>query len=155
MAVKKARPNDEPQFAGGSDIRYIETSALIAAVVEGDKAADEAIRGEGRRIASVLTFGEARRTIARLGVTGRMTSRLQRTTLGRLKKLESYLDLVAIGAEVLERTAKPFPIEPVRSLDAIHLATAELLDASPQAVTIVTRDRRVAQNARAMGFVVE
>jgi hypothetical protein len=42
----------------------------------------------------------------------------------------------------------------VRTLDALHLATADLLDESPQLVTIVTRDARVRENALAMGFTV-
>jgi len=155
MAVSRSRREDEPRFAGGADVRYIETSAVVAAIVEGDVNADHAIRGEGQRIASLLTFVEARRTIARLAAMGRMTSRAQRSALGHLRTFEAHVDLMSIGGEVLERLGKPFPVEPVRTLDAIHLATAEMLDASPQLITIVTRDRRVAQNARAMGFVVE
>ena len=50
---------------------------------------------------------------------------------------------------------RPFPIEPIRTLDAVHLATAELLDEAPQVVTIVTRDVRVRDNARALGYIVE
>jgi hypothetical protein len=37
----------------------------------------------------------------------------------------------------------------------MHLATAELLDEPPQLVTIVTRDARVRDNARALGYAVE
>jgi hypothetical protein len=56
---------------------------------------------------------------------------------------------------ILERVARPFPIEPIRTLDAVHLATAELLGEPPQLVTIVTRDVRVRGNARALGYAVE
>lgn len=50
---------------------------------------------------------------------------------------------------------RPFPVEPIRTLDAIHLATAELLDEPPQLVTIVTRDERVRANAQALGYGIE
>jgi predicted nucleic acid-binding protein len=50
---------------------------------------------------------------------------------------------------------RPFPAEPIRTLDAIHLATAELLGEAPQLVTIVTRDERVRANARALGYGTE
>lgn len=46
-------------------------------------------------------------------------------------------------------------MEPIRTLDAVHLATAELLDDAPQLVIIVTRDDRVRDNARALGYMVE
>ena len=55
---------------------------------------------------------------------------------------------------VLGRVRRPFPIEPIRTLDAVHLATAELLGEPPQLVTIVTRDARVRENAKALGYAV-
>jgi hypothetical protein len=42
-----------------------------------------------------------------------------------------------------------------RRLDAIHLATAELLGESPQLVMIVTRDEGVRANARALGYGID
>lgn len=56
---------------------------------------------------------------------------------------------------VLERVGRPFPVEPIRTLDAVHLATAEQLGEPPALVTIVTRDVRVRENAVALGYAVE
>jgi len=55
---------------------------------------------------------------------------------------------------VLLRAGRPFPIEPVRTLDAIHLATLETLGDTPQLISVITRDARVRENARALGYVV-
>jgi hypothetical protein len=55
---------------------------------------------------------------------------------------------------VLSRVGRRFPVEPIRTLDALHLATVELLDESPQLVTIVTRGTRVRENAIALGYAV-
>jgi predicted nucleic acid-binding protein len=63
--------------------------------------------------------------------------------------------LVAVTDAVLARVSRPFPAEPIRTLDAVHLATAELLGEAPQLMTIVTRDARVRDNARALGYAVE
>ena len=63
--------------------------------------------------------------------------------------------VVAVTDAVLARVGGPFPVEPVRTLDALHLATAELLGEPPQLVTIVTRDGRVRDNAQALGYAVE
>jgi len=56
---------------------------------------------------------------------------------------------------VLARVRRPFPVEPVRTLDAVHIATAETLGEPPQLVTIVTRDTRVRENATALGYGVD
>ena len=63
--------------------------------------------------------------------------------------------VVAVTDPVLARVGRPFPVEPIRTLDAVHLATAELLGEPPQLVTIVTRDARVRNNAHALGYAVE
>ena len=42
----------------------------------------------------------------------------------------------------------------IRTVDAIHLATAELLGEPPQLVTVLTRDARVRDNARALGYAI-
>jgi hypothetical protein len=62
---------------------------------------------------------------------------------------------MSIDETILTYAGRPFPIEPVRTLDAIHLATAAALDESPALVVVVSRDRRVRDNAAALGYVVE
>jgi hypothetical protein len=56
---------------------------------------------------------------------------------------------------VLARVRRPFPVEPLRTLDALHLATTEMLGEPPPLVTVVTRDVRVRENAQALGYTVE
>jgi len=135
--------------------RYIETSALLAARIENDATAREAIRGEGHRFASALTIAEAMRTIAIAHARGRLSPVEYRATVRWIRRFASRCEIVAIGDEVLERVGRAFPVEPVRSLDAIHLATAELVGETPALVAIVTRDARIRQNALAMGCAVE
>lgn len=141
--------------AGGSLFRYIETSALIAALLDEDASARVAVRGEGRRVASALTFTEAARALIHARIGGRLEPDEERATLRRLRRFERRCELVAVSEAVLTRAARPFAVEPIRTLDAIHLATVELLGETPQLVTIVTRDRRLRDNALAMGYAVE
>jgi hypothetical protein len=63
--------------------------------------------------------------------------------------------LVAVTDAVLVRVRRPFPVEPIRTLDALHLATMELLGEPPPLITVVTRDVRVRENAEALGYTVE
>ncbi|MEO8678281.1 MAG: type II toxin-antitoxin system VapC family toxin [Vicinamibacterales bacterium] len=141
--------------AGGAAFRYIETSALLAARLENDRSALQAIRGEGVRVASALTIAEANRSIVRTYAAGKITTAEYRATLRWIRRFEKRCEIVAISPDVLARVARPFVVEPLRTLDAIHLATAELIDEQPQLVTIVTRDRRIRENAIALGFMVE
>lgn len=134
--------------------RYVESSALLAALLERDNAARAALSGGGLRVTSALTFAEASRAIVRARAAGRVTPAQERTALGALRVFERRCYIVGVTDAVLTRAGRPFPKEPIRTLDAVHLATAELLGEPPQLVTIVTRDARVRENARALGYAV-
>jgi hypothetical protein len=79
----------------------------------------------------------------------------ERAAVRALRTFERRCFIVDVDRAVLARVRRPFPVEPVRTLDAVHLATTELLGEAPQVVTIVTRDDRVRDNARALGDMVE
>lgn len=133
---------------------YVESSALIAAFIEADVDAREALRAPGRRVSSRLTLTEAHRAILRARSTGRLKANDQRKVVRGLRTFARRSAWVAMSDEVLTRAGQPFPVEPIRTLDAIHLATVESLGEPPHLVTVITRDARVAENARAMGYSV-
>ncbi|HEX4602164.1 MAG TPA: PIN domain-containing protein [Gemmatimonadales bacterium] len=87
-------------------------------------------------------------------VTGRLQRADQARAVQALATFASRCDLVSVTEEVLARAGRPFPIEPIRPLDAIHLATAELLGEPPAVVTILTRDDRIRDNAKALGYAI-
>lgn len=142
------------EAVSAASFRYIESSALLAALLEHDTAALDALRTDGQRVTSALTFAEASRAVVRARVTGRLTPAEERAALRGLQTFERRCAVVAVTDGVLTRAGHPFPVEPIRTLDAVHLATAELLGEPPQLVTLVTRDARVRDNARALGYVV-
>ena len=151
----RAKRSPRPQAAAVVAVRYIESSTLVAALLERDALAMDALRESGRRVTSSLTFAEAGRAIVRARATGRLTPAEERAAVRALQVFERRCDVVAVTDAVLTRAGRPFPVEPIRTLDAVHLATAELLGEPPQLVTIVTRDIRVRDNARALGYAVE
>jgi predicted nucleic acid-binding protein len=136
-------------------VRYIESSALVAALLEHDAAALKSIRTKARQVTSALTIAEASRAILRARASARLTPDDERAAVRALRRFERRSYVVAVTEAVLARVRRPFPVEPVRTLDAVHLATAELLGEPPQLVTVVTRDSRVRDNARALGYAVE
>jgi predicted nucleic acid-binding protein len=127
---------------------------VVAALLERDAAARKTLR-LGRRVTSALTFAEAARAIVRARATGRVTPAEERAAVRALRVFERRCDIVAVTDAVLARAGRPFPVEPIRTLDAVHLATAELLGEPPQLLTVVTRDTRIQENARALGYAVE
>lgn len=143
----------QPQ-TGSAGIRYIESSALVAALLERNADARSAVQTKGRRVTSALTLAEAARAILRARVGGRLTPEQERALVLALRRFERRCYVVAVTDAVLARVRRPFPIEPIRTLDAVHLATAELLGEPPALMTIVTRDDRVRDNAVALGFAV-
>jgi hypothetical protein len=61
--------------------------------------------------------------------------------------------LARIDRQVLARAADPFPTL-VRTLDAIHLATALLVRAEHEDMVFATHDAKLGLAARALGFSV-
>jgi predicted nucleic acid-binding protein len=141
--------------AEGASVRYIESSALVAALLEGDAAVLKSVRTRGRQVTSALTIAETARAIVRARVGARLTADEERAAVRALRRFERRSFMVAVTDSVLARVRRPFPVEPIRTLDAVHLATAELLGEPPPLVTIVTRDARVRDNAEALGYAVE
>lgn len=62
----------------------------------------------------------------------------------------NFLEMVPA---ILSRALEPFPLA-VRTLDALHLASAEFLRAQGEAVTIATYDDRLKSAAQALGFEI-
>jgi predicted nucleic acid-binding protein len=150
----RRRETDDDLPAASSSLRYIESSALVAALLEQDAEALAALHEIGRRVTSALTFAEATRALLRARVTRRIAPEAERAGLRDLRRLERGCTIISVSDAILVRAGRQFPVEPVRTLDGVHLATIEALGEAPQFVTVVTRDERIARNARALGYAV-
>lgn len=133
---------------------YVETSGLLSALLEQDPVAKQTLRGAATRVTSALTIAEARRAIIRARASARLTARQERAVARALETFAARCDLVGVTDDVLLRAGRPFPVEPVRTLDAIHLATLEILGEPPALVTVLTRDTRIRDNALVAGHAV-
>jgi hypothetical protein len=70
----------------------------------------------------------------------------------QLRQLERVLTKVRLSAALMERAAAPMPTI-VKTLDAIHIATASLLrERLEPNLLFVTHDQQQAKAARALGF---
>ncbi len=61
------------------------------------------------------------------------------------------VNLLELSARVLARALLPFPL-PVRTFDALHLATMDFLRGQGQQLELATYDQRLAAAAMALGF---
>ncbi|HYM24750.1 MAG TPA: type II toxin-antitoxin system VapC family toxin [Vicinamibacterales bacterium] len=151
-----AAPRSRAAGSGGTtQVTYVESSALVAALLEHDTRVTKRLPAGTRRVTSALTLSEAARAIIRARTTGRLTAEDEKAAVRALRTFERRCFVLEVTPAVLDRVRRPFPVEPIRTLDAIHVATAELLGEPPQLVTIVTRDERVRANARALGYGIE
>jgi predicted nucleic acid-binding protein len=62
----------------------------------------------------------------------------------------AFLDLTP---DVLRRALRPFPVS-VRTLDGLHLATAEYLTGEGESIELATHDVRMIAAARALGIAI-
>jgi predicted nucleic acid-binding protein len=154
-ASSTAAPRQRSRKVATTHVRYVESSALVAALLEHDTGVTKRRPAGTRQITSALTLAEAGRAIIRARLTGRLTAEHEQAAIRALRTFERRCFLLDVDQAVLDRARRPFPVEPIRTLDAIHLATAELLDEPPPLVTIVTRDERIRSNARALGYAID
>ncbi len=135
---------------------YAETSAVVAWLlgepVGGD--AGDVLASAERVFASVLSLVEVDRVLQRAVAVDGMSEEDragQRATLARTARHWLVLELTQ---PIIERARSAFPREPVRTLDALHLASAVEAQEAVGGVRILSFDRRIRENAEAMGFDV-
>lgn len=68
-----------------------------------------------------------------------------------VRSLLSRLALIELAPSVLGRVLEPFP-KPVRTLDALHLASMDFLRGQGQNVTLASYDERLISAGRALRF---
>jgi predicted nucleic acid-binding protein len=135
---------------------YAESSAVLRWLLGADDG--PAIRvilgGAERVISSGLTSAEVGRALHQLTARGSIDPEARDRTLARYHAAAARWTLYAVTGELLARVAERFPAEPLRTLDAIHVATAAFHAREVEAVTVVSTDARVVANARALGLPV-
>ncbi|MDQ3033697.1 MAG: type II toxin-antitoxin system VapC family toxin [Myxococcota bacterium] len=133
-------------------IAYVDTSVVLR-IVLGEPGALAEWRKIRTAISSELLRVEALRTIdrarIRLGLSDAEISARRADVLAVIEGLE----LVPLGPELLARAADPFPTL-LRTLDALHLASAVRVQSVRPTLVFATHDLELAIAARAIGLRV-
>ena len=121
---------------------YLDTSVALAQLLAEDRRPPTGLWDEPLVTSRLLEYELWTRLNARS--LARSHGDPARLLLARLAFLE-------LARPVVARALAPFPV-PVRTLDALHLASAAFLRERGQPVVVATYDRRMRQAAKAMGF---
>lgn len=123
---------------------YLDSSALVKLVVvePESRALRRYLRSERERVSCFLARTEVLRAVRPVGAPA----------IERARRVLRGVHLIRLDDTLLD-AAGMTELGSVRSLDAIHLAAAQLV--APSLSAIVTYDRRMAAAAKSLGFPVE
>lgn len=125
-------------------VAYLDSSALVKLMVREDEtsALEADLADRDGLVTSSLAMVECQRAAARAG---------NRRVLQRVGDVLDAVYLLDLTTPVLEQAARLRPV-PVRSLDAIHIATA--ISIGDADLDVITYDDRMAEAARDNGLRV-
>jgi predicted nucleic acid-binding protein len=133
---------------------YAESSAVLRWLLGHADAGkvQSLLAGAPAVVTSALTSVEVTRALQRL-VSERLLSVADRERVARVyAAAASHWKIFGVTDEVLARASTVFQNEPVRTLDAIHLATATLFAEQVGPLDVLTTDLRIRNNAQALGL---
>jgi predicted nucleic acid-binding protein len=135
---------------------YLESSAALRDLLAGERC--EEIR---RLLVDAEVVATSRCTLAEVGRVFARLRVLEPEVAAAAAAREAQFDtdselwiLQPVDDAIWSRCGRPFPVEPVRTLDAIHLATVERLSGAIDHLVVLTMDVRVRANAQALGLQV-
>jgi predicted nucleic acid-binding protein len=133
---------------------YAESSAVVAWLL--GEASQDAVRDALSKaevvLSSDITLVECDRVLIRATVAGRITEGQAADRRAALNEAARHWGIIHMDDEVFERARRPFPVEPIRTLDALHLASALMARSAVAGLSLLTLDRRIRATAHKLGF---
>ncbi len=135
-------------------VLYIETSAILSWLF-GEPDSHEVIDSINKHetvVSSVLLIVETGRAFIRAETEGIINAGEHQRLKGLMLEHSISWVYLEINSSVRNRATQPFPVEPIRSLDAIHLSTAiEFIQIYPDLV-VLSFDKRIVDNIALLGL---
>ena len=133
---------------------YAETSALLTWLLGEPKAHQviSVLNGAQTVVTSVLSLVEVERALNRAEHQRILTAGQAERLRGMIARGKAGWILMEISEEVRLRAGRVFPVEPLRTLDAIHLATALIFMRVFPDLQLLSFDDRILKNARPLGI---
>jgi len=133
---------------------YAESSAVLGWLL-GEPAGESARRALADAelvVASDLTLIESDRVLIRAHTRDQISEAEMSDRRAVLNAAAAHWQVLRIDMEVVERARRPFPAEPIRTLDALHLASALVARSVVPGLALLTLDERIRAVARLLGF---
>ncbi len=135
---------------------YAESSAVLRWLLgasDADRVAG-ALASAPAVVTSELTSTEIGRSLQRLVATDQIGGEAGEQVWASYSVASQHWHVYRIDDDVLVRARQAFPHEPLRTLDAIHLATAMRHALEVDAPILLSLDRQVRANAQALGLAI-
>jgi predicted nucleic acid-binding protein len=123
---------------------YIDTSVALAQLLAEDRIPPDRLWKESLISSRLLEYEIWNRIHAR---------KLGKSHADSVQELTGRIALIELVAPVLERAKEPF-LAPVRTLDALHLASISFLIDNGQTVTLASYDAKMIKAARSLGIEI-
>jgi predicted nucleic acid-binding protein len=133
---------------------YAESSAVLAWLLgeeEGQRVREVFGRSE-LVAASDLTLIECDRVLIRAVVLGEIDEAKAADRRAHLNAAAAHWQVWRLSADIVDRARRPFPKEPIRALDAIHLASALAVRSVVPGVELLSLDDRIRRSGEQLGF---
>lgn len=127
---------------GSTFVIYLDSSVALAQLLSEERSPPDALWLEPVTSSRLLEY-EILNRIHAYGLT--------RSHTQEARALIEGVTLMDLAPAILARGLEPFPV-PVRTLDALHLATIEFIRSRGQPVRLASYDQRLLAGARALGI---
>ena len=134
---------------------YLESSAVLSWLLGEQQGARvrRAVDSAEAVVTATLTLVETERALIRAEVQGAISQADLHRLRGLLTRESAKWALLELTKSVRTRASERFPVEPVRSLDAIHLASAlEAHELYPD-LEVLSFDERILDNLVPLGLI--
>lgn len=136
---------------------YAESSAVLAWLL-GEVASSqvrEVLRRAALVFASDLVLVECDRVLIRAVTLGEIDEATAASRQAHLNAAAAHWHMYRVSLDIVERARRAFPVEPVRTLDAIHLASALAVRATIPSVELLSLDDRIRRAGKQLGFSLQ
>ena len=133
---------------------YAESSAVLAWLLgegAGRRVREVLLRAE-LVMASDLALIECDRVLIRAVTLGEIDEATAADRRAHLNAAAAHWHLCRLTLDIVDRARHAFPSEPVRTLDAIHLASALALRSAVPSLELLSLDDRIRRAGERLGF---
>ena len=131
-------------------VAYLDSSVLLRHILLGEEPIRHALEFP-RVVSSELIEIECRRVLHRCRLAGEFDDEALAVARERLDAVLAGIDLLELSMQIKQRAMDPFPVH-VRTLDALHIATALAVAAGSGATALFSHDKGMNLCARCLGI---